>query len=251
MSRRLMYYWNILQKDESELVKKFFNTQKLLISKNDWILQLKNDIELCNITLSEDRIKQMKKEAFKNLVKSKISRLTKEYLINLRSTHSKSVNLLHTNCIKDYLKTDLISVEEKKVIFSMKTRSVNVKTNMKANYSHLLCRLCFNPNEEESELHIMTCEKVKHAIDVNLLFRNIAYRDIFGTLEKQICAVKVWKKVLKVWNMLLENAKLSPSGPQVHLPLQGLSDLCASSTSLTMEPAPSDGLSSSSLHNFG
>ena len=72
MSRRLMYYWNILQKDDTELVKKFFRTQKLIVSKNDWILQLNIDLDLCNITISEEKIKNMKKETFKSLVKSKI-----------------------------------------------------------------------------------------------------------------------------------------------------------------------------------
>ena len=43
----------------------------------------------------------------------------------------------------------------------------------------------------------------------------IAYSDIFGSLEKQASAVKVWKKILNILNIKLAAAKLSPSGRQV------------------------------------
>ena len=46
MGRRLMYYWNLLQKDDSELIRKVFNTQKLMPVKNDWVLQLQKDLNV-------------------------------------------------------------------------------------------------------------------------------------------------------------------------------------------------------------
>ena len=93
MSRRIMYYWNILQKEDSELVKKFFNTQKSLVVKNDWVVQLYSDLEECNISLSEDEIRNMKKTTFKSFLKRKINAVAKQYLFHLRSKHSKSTNL--------------------------------------------------------------------------------------------------------------------------------------------------------------
>ena len=90
MARRLMYYWNLLNKDESELARKVFMTQKSLPIRNDWVIQLQSDLEQCKITLTEEEIKSMKKEQFKNLVKKKIKMLATEYLVGLRSKHSKS-----------------------------------------------------------------------------------------------------------------------------------------------------------------
>ena len=127
MARRLMYYWNLLQKDDTELVKKVFLTQRSLPTKNDWVSQLESDLKECRITLSEVEIKNMKKETFKTLVKKHIKNIAKEYLINLRSKHSKSENLLVTDCMKDYLKSDKITIEEKKLLFAMKTKCVDVK----------------------------------------------------------------------------------------------------------------------------
>ena len=87
-----MYFWNLLQTDDEELVKKVFNTQKSLVCKNDWVLQLRLDMEACNIILSEENIKSMKKESFKHLVNNKIKSLAKVHLLELRSSHSKSNN---------------------------------------------------------------------------------------------------------------------------------------------------------------
>ena len=54
-----------------------------------------------------------------------------------------------------------------------------------------------------------------------------ACNDIFGRLNQQITATKVWCKIFKVWKIKLEVSKLSPSGPQAHQP-SGQSDSYAS-----------------------
>ena len=82
MGRRLMYLWTILSRDDSDLVKKVYNTQKLLPIKNDWESQVKQDLQACKIMLSDDDIKNMKKFTFKSLVKSRIKNLSNEYLIS-------------------------------------------------------------------------------------------------------------------------------------------------------------------------
>ena len=86
MARRLMYYWTLLNKDDSELAKKVLETQQLLSSKNDWVLQLQNDLKECRIELSEAEIKRMKKEQFKSLVEKRIKTLSMEYLIGKKQT---------------------------------------------------------------------------------------------------------------------------------------------------------------------
>ena len=51
IGRRLMFYWSILQKSESELVRKFLTAQELNPVKNDLCLQFKDDLNTCEITL--------------------------------------------------------------------------------------------------------------------------------------------------------------------------------------------------------
>ena len=78
----------------------------------------------------------MKKDAFKSIVKKQIRSLTMHYLVTLRSKHSKSEHLLIENGLKDYLKNSEITLEEKKLLFTMKTRTVNVKTSFRNSYSN-------------------------------------------------------------------------------------------------------------------
>ena len=216
MARRLMYYWNVLQKDDTELIKKVFMTQRLLPCKNDWVTQLKSDLNECNITLSEEQIKSMKKEQFKNLVKKQIRSISKLFLISLREKHSKSENLLVTDSMKEYLNTEKLTTEEKKLLFAMKTRTVNVKTNFRNSFTNLSCRLCEMSGENESEIHLLKCGKIQSENNMQELMKDMVYKDIFGTIEKQIYAIKVWKKVFKIWLLKLEKCKMSPSGRQAH-----------------------------------
>jgi hypothetical protein len=77
----------------------------------------------------------------------------------------------------------------------------------------------------------------------------ISDEDIFGTHNKEIVAAKVWKKVLRPWNLKLDSAKLSPSGPQVHLP-HGLNASLSCTAAQTVDfPSPYD--SNCIVYDFG
>ena len=124
------------------------------------MLHIQSDLSACYISLSEETIKNMKKAEFQNLVKKKIRNLSKEYLITLRNKHSKSENLLHENSIKDYLTSNQMSTDEKKLLFALKTKTVNVKTNYSNGYSNMQCRLCNAQGEDECEIHLMKCVQI-------------------------------------------------------------------------------------------
>jgi hypothetical protein len=53
------------------------------------------------------------------------------------------------------------------------------------------------PAEDESELHLMRCEKIVSENDFREQMKNITYNDIFGPLEIQISAIKTWEIVLE------------------------------------------------------
>ena len=110
-----MYFWNILQMNECELVKRVFNAQKILTTKNDWVLQIAEDLQICGIFKTENEIKNMKQYSFRKLVHEKVKESAKDYLLAMREDpiRSKSKNLWPSDEMKDYLKTNLLSTEEK------------------------------------------------------------------------------------------------------------------------------------------
>ena len=107
-----MYLWTLLQKSGKELARKVFETQKWFPVKNDQVLQINEDLSLCNIELSDEEIGCMKKKKFSEIVKTSIRQLSEEYLTKLVEKHSKSDNLKPQENIQNYL------VNENTIIFS-------------------------------------------------------------------------------------------------------------------------------------
>ena len=207
IARRLMYYWNILQKSESELVRKVLQTQQLSPVRNDWCLQVREDLKLCGITLTDSEISKMTKYKFKNLVRTKVTTLARNYLTDLKNKHSKSSGL-STNFEKmqDYLFSDCLSTEEKQLLFKFRTKTYPCKTNFKNQYGpDLSCPVCL---KEDSPDHLLQC--TIHDIDIS----DTKYQHIFGNIEQQSKIIKILKKIDGIRNNYQN--KSPPRGSQVH-----------------------------------
>ena len=107
----------LLNRNESELVGKVVESQKLFSVKNDWALQVHLDLEKCEINLTELEISKMKRLAFKKLVNEKIQKLAAKYLISLKQKHSKSEHLKYSTSMQPYLRNESLKLEEKKLMF--------------------------------------------------------------------------------------------------------------------------------------
>ena len=201
--RRVMYLWTLLNKNEEELVKKVFNIQKEYPIENDWKIQVDEDLELLGITLSEGSIKAMKKEKFKKLVKEKLEEKAAEYLAGQRDKHSKTQGLTNYG-YQGYLSSPNLSTREKQLLFSLRTRSLDVKTNYKNKYIlNLTCSLCKNPAEAESEIHLINCESIKSKIGAKVDLTSIKYENIFSeNVYEQEKVVKAFTEILKARKIL-------------------------------------------------
>ena len=180
-----MYYWNILHMGENELVRKVFNIQKVYSCKNDWVIQIKEDLEMCNIELSEEEIRNMRKYSFRRLVNKKVKEAATKYLMNLKKKHSKCDEINFSSGMKEYLKSSIISTEEKRMLFAMKTRMVDVKSNYRNKYKHdLSCTLC-RENCVESEEHLLKCRELKFEPEISEDISEVEYEDIFGNITNR------------------------------------------------------------------
>ena len=83
IARRLLFYWNIVNKPDSELIKQVYLAQKLMPSTNDWCQTIQQDLKQLNINYNENEIAQMKKQTFKTLVSRKIQELSHQFLYKL------------------------------------------------------------------------------------------------------------------------------------------------------------------------
>ena len=204
-----MYYWTIVQKPETELVHQVFQTQKLCRVKNDWCVQVEEDLSYCKIDLSESEIRLMSKTKFKSIVTSCIFEVAREYLTSLKNKHSKAEGLCVSDKIQDYLISSELTTEDKQLLFHIRTRSYDCKANYKNLYKNQLdCNIC---GEEDSQQHLLYCTIATHGIDMT----GVQYSDIFGTIKQQVRIAKIMMKVTNKRKTILQK-KSSNHGSQVH-----------------------------------
>ena len=196
IGRRLMFLWTILQKSESDLVKKCLNAQLISPAKNDLATTFKNDLEKCGITLTMIEISKMKKSKFRKIVNSQIRELAKEHLVNLKMKHSKLENISDCYRMEKYLTSSCISTDEKQTLFKFRTRMIEVKSNFKYQFSQdLKCYFCLN---EDTQSHVLSCREITKDIDIS----EVKYEHIFSdSLNKQEKVAKVLNKIMKQRNM--------------------------------------------------
>ena len=66
-----MYWWHILHVQETEMIHRVYNAQKYQTRKKDWINQIVEDKKSFDIGLSDDEVKNMTKNIFKNIIEKK------------------------------------------------------------------------------------------------------------------------------------------------------------------------------------
>ena len=205
IGRRLLFYWNILNKPESELIKQVYRIQKLRPVRNDWCSTIAEDLKNAEIDLTETEIASMKKSTFKSLVNQKIKECAARYLLGLRQKHSKSKELRYSNSMQKYLVSNSLSTQEKQLLFSFRSHTYQCKANYSYIYgTNLQCNHC---TEIDNQQHLLNCKLVE-GINLN----GSKYSDIFGSIDAQTKIIKVLKQVTDK-----RKNTSSISGSQAHL----------------------------------
>ena len=132
-----------------------------------------------------------------------------QYLMTLKNKHSKSSNLEFSEEMQPYLRSEQLSVQEKRLFFRIKNRLIDVKCNYKKKYKNQLeCRLCGSP--EESQAHLVDCIEILSDDEVKKALESHTYADIFSTnLETQVHLIKTWKQILNVRKIKMSKLNLN------------------------------------------
>ena len=150
------------------------------------ILNIKYDLKDCNIFLTETEIKCMIKDRFKSLVKESTRELARNYLIQLKNTHSKSKYLDDRFVMQPYLLSSKLTLVEKQLLFKLRTYTFECKMNFRHKYPGSL--ECFCRFEDCQEHFINNCSILENK-------SNIKYSDLYGSLEEQGKLVKFFTEV--------------------------------------------------------
>ena len=124
-------------------------------------------------------------------------------LIHIKETHKKMKYLEYDNIkMQRYLKSDSkMSNNEKYLLFKLRTRMIEVKTNFKNKYYDVHCSLgCRN---EETQSHLMNCQIIYDNCKALRDNFEIEYEDLFGTIGQQRRAIKLFMEIWKTRESLL------------------------------------------------
>ena len=160
MKKRLNFLHYILNESMTSIVRQVYDTLKVDSRKGDFFNLVQKDLKECNIKMTEEEIRAYSKRTWKifitQTVKEKaFSDLTEE---NLNLEHTKNIvfeELKLSNYLKDNRKS-LLS----KIIFSVRSGTIDLKTVQPWKYFDNLCVMC----EKKSETieHFMTCKAYKN-----------------------------------------------------------------------------------------
>ena len=222
IGRRLMYLWDILHKSENELVRKVYNSQKEFSVRNDWTVQVQQDLIQCEINLSDDEISKMKRKDFKKMVTEKVQLLAARFLISKKMQHSKSQHLTYSKKMKSYLENESLKIEDKRLMFKIRNRLIDAKANYRGKYKDdLTCRLC--KATEESQAHLFTCVVITSVRMIRAALKGFNYTDIFSdNIKIQTHMIDIWQKILKFRAQQLNQTNTEDSSSQAS-PLFGAS----------------------------
>ena len=203
--RRMLYLWNILNRAENELLKRFYDAQNLVKSKSDWVELIENDKKELDITLSDNEIKLMKEQKFENIINTAAAKKTLDYLNKIADSHSKSKILVKFKLEREsYLYDPRFSRSEIELLFRLRTRMLDVKNKFANKYDtdigYKLCKA-----QVESQQHLLKCDTLAAKVNIH---EEIAYEDIFKGVDKQLVVVKVYKKLFREREIILNDEEL-------------------------------------------
>ena len=158
-------------------------TQMKWRKKKDWIAQVLKDLKELKMDEDLEKIKQIKKSKFKNMVDQRIKQKVFEELINKKDSHSKIKDITYRIFqMQKYLTSCEVKItqEEAQAIFKLRTRVTDVKCNYKGKYESFECEIC--KKDDESQKHILECEQLNERYE-----NNIEYEEIFdGNIKKKV-----------------------------------------------------------------
>ena len=205
--RRLMYLWEILNREKSELINRVYTTQKISNSIGDWIRLVEADRLELGLDLTDTQIQGMSKFSFKTVVKKKV---IQNFLLKLEGRKNKHSKSKFLSCkelkMADYIKSPALTTREKQLLFKLRSKTLEVKLNFPGQYENLWCTSC--GLFEESQGHLLQCPQIVTKLQhLNLNLTELNENLVYGKILEQQIMVNIYSEILEV----RENLKEIPS----------------------------------------
>ena len=192
--RRFMFLWNILKRDDQDMVKNSYKVQKLNPVKGDWTISIEQDKEYYGITHTDEELANMSQGQLKDYINRKVNIKALEYLNSTAISHSKSQRLTKSEVkSEDYLTSNKFSRSEAELLFALRTRMTKTKMNFKMLHGQdIFCTAC--KLQPETQQHLLQCPILTQNISIP---SDLEYEDLYKSTDYQQRIVRLFKEVLR------------------------------------------------------
>ena len=149
--------------------------------------------------MEDEEIQGVSQEKFKTYIKAKVKIKHLKNMNILKKSHSKSTNLKCEDLkLAEYLKSPVFNTKQKKLLFKLRSRTIDVKMNFPGQHKNLMCRSC--ELVPESQGHLLQCPKL--VTKLNYLCgktSKLNEYDIYSDdISKQEIIVNIYSDLLEV-----------------------------------------------------
>ena len=204
MEKRLMFLKYILDEGTETMIYKVYEEQRKTSKKGDFVDLVKSDLNEMEIKFEDKDIQEMSKQQWKKLINQKIKEKALNYLVaendkKEKTRHIKFNKLEMSNYLNENKSTSL-----SKLIFSIRSGTLDIKCLNKWNYGDNLCVMC--ELKAETLEHLMICPEYGEK-------EENGWREIYGNNpKKQINIAKMIKKRMEIRKIKQEAGQDSPHG---------------------------------------
>ena len=196
--RKLVFLHHILNLEDDDPEKGMYCEQLELPFEANWGNEVKHLKDMYGITIRDEEIEKLTIDAWRNMVKTKVSDVTFNRLKNLASEGHKTCQIVYETFGRQKYVNHLLP-RDARLIFRLRSRTVSCKDNHKSSYPNLQCRLC--RSELETQAHVVNCPVVRGG-DGELDVERVYGMDF---VEERTLIDGIVRRLLK-FEDLLENA---------------------------------------------
>jgi hypothetical protein len=155
------------------------------------------DKEELGIGLTDEEIQGVSKEMFKTYIKKKAKINYLKHLNTLKSKHSKS-EFLECSDVKmaEYIEDPRLNTRKKQLLFSLRSKTLDVKGNFKTMNQSPWCISC--GLFQETQQHILQCPPLVENLQyLKGKTSKLEEKFIYGNIEQQHIIVNIYSDILE------------------------------------------------------
>ena len=145
-SRRLMYLHHIVNRENTELIKRIYNTQKTNTTKGDFVELVDKDLKLLGEGVTEESMKTISKQQLKKWIKESINDVILNEMKEKQKQHTKTRNIEYTKFeLQEYMKDKNMSNSMVTTLFALRSSMVRgVRGNFVSSSVRTLSATCWS-----------------------------------------------------------------------------------------------------------